>query len=186
MGYPDGHKEKTRHRILMAAQKLLKKNGYEGASVNDVMQEAGLTRGGFYAHFKSKEDLFTHILQFSQIQDNLRDLAGNEEVAEAEKRHLVFDWYLSPSHRDQLDEACPLTLFAQQSSRLSTKPRRVLSRLIGRFANWLGEDRSKEDGIVALSMMVGAMTLARSVEDPDLADEILEANRNKLHKLFNE
>lgn len=100
MGYPQGHKEQTRQRIVEAARKLWKSEGYKGAGIDRVMKEAGLTRGGFYAHFKSKDDLLDEVLCENMVHDGLAYFAKQGITEPQDQKEAVIDWYLGEGHRD--------------------------------------------------------------------------------------
>lgn len=184
MGYPADHKEKTRQKIVKAARRLWKGNGFSGASVDKVMNEAGLTRGGFYAHFKSKDDLLVEVLSENKLLEGLEMLKAKGMDAPDMQRKAALEWYLSTQHRDHPQDGCPLTALTQEIPRLGKRSRRVMSNMIQKFAVWLRGDKQEASGLAALSLMVGAVTLSRAVEDEKLADEILvEAKEHLCHML---
>ncbi len=180
MGYPVGHKEKTRARIVSAAQKMWKEKGYSGASVDAVMKEAGLTRGGFYAHFKSKDDLFAEALAESKLQEGLCRMEDAGITDFESQRKFVVNWYLGKDHRDAPDDGCPLTVFTQEAPRLGSKPRRVIGQMVKGFGEWLSGESKQDGGLAAISLMVGAVSLARAVEDQDLSDQVLTESKAAL------
>ncbi len=183
MGYPQGHKEQTRERIILAARKLWKSKGFSAASVDKVMEEAGLTRGGFYAHFKSKEELLLEVIEENLAREKLEQWhrEGITDIAELHSR--VFDFYLSQAHRDHPDQGCPLTALSQEVTHLGKKPREKMGQMIRRFADWLsGEDQNRSKGLAKVSLMVGAVSLSRVVGDEELSDEILTSAREALRR----
>ncbi|SCA56906.1 putative Transcriptional family [Candidatus Terasakiella magnetica] len=186
MGYPEGHKEKTRDRIIAAARKLWKSLGYQGASVDKVMQEAGLTRGGFYAHFKSKDDLFSQALDQDIAQGLMEEMDEEGVNSLDEKRKRIIDFYLSVEHRDHPESGCPLTALTQESARLGEAPKTVISGLVQRFSSWITGDKQSKQSLAALSMMVGTVTLARATKDSALSDEILQAAHKELDNMLND
>jgi TetR/AcrR family transcriptional repressor of nem operon len=186
MGYPSGHKEQTRARIIKAAQKMWKTKGYSGASVDAVMKEAGLTRGGFYAHFKSKDDLFAEALAENKLQEGLCRLeeAGITDIEKQKK--AVINWYLGTDHRDTPDDSCPLTVFTQEAPRLGHKPRKVIGQIVQRFGEWLSGEKQDGAGLAAISLMVGSISLARAVDDRELSDQILLEGKKALKEMVRE
>jgi len=185
MGYPQGHKQKTRERIVLAARKLWKRDGYDGASVDKVMAEAGLTRGGFYAHFKSKDDLLVDALSETLAIEMISRLKEEGITDETVMRQMIVDFYISKAHRDHPDKGCPLTALTQEAARFGSGPRRVLADLVKRFSRWLSADgSSRENGLAALSLMVGAVTLARAIEDESLSDEILQTSKKEVNRIL--
>src|SRR5688500_18168079 len=119
MRYPPGHKEKTRERILDAAATVFRRLGYQWAGVDAVMKEAGLTAGGFYAHFPSKEALFAQTLPYAMGQT--RTLVGPDfdQLAGSEWVRAVAERYLSPAHRRLVDKGCPLPALLPEVARAS-------------------------------------------------------------------
>lgn len=186
MGYPEGHKERTRSHIVEAARRLWKVKGYSGASVDKVMKEAGLTRGGFYAHFKSKEDLLEDVLLENKVSDGLEILKAKGITEKKDQMVAVIDWYLDPNHRDHPEEGCVLTVLSQEMRRHPSGPRQRLSSLVTRFGHWLGGEKKQDKGYAALSMMVGAVSLARAHDDPKVSDEILAQAKREVKSLLAE
>ncbi|WP_135076515.1 TetR/AcrR family transcriptional regulator [Terasakiella sp. SH-1] len=186
MGYPAGHKEKTRNRIIAAARKLWKTQGYSGASVDRVMEEAGLTRGGFYAHFKSKDDLFAHALNENITLVHLDKLKEEGVDDFKEQRRQVIQNYLSPLYRDHPDQGCPLTSLAQEGARFQGAPQQAMSSVIEELVTWLSGGEKSNKGLAGLSMMVGALTLSRATHNTELSDKILQSVERELGQLFND
>ena len=184
MGYPADHKEKTRQKIIKAARRLWKGNGFSGASVDMVMHEAGLTRGGFYAHFKSKDDLLVEVLSENKLLEGLKMLKAKGMDSPDMQRQAALEWYLSVQHRDHPEDGCPLTTLTQEIPRLGKRSRRVMSDMIRKFADWLRGDKQEVSGLAALSLMVGAVTLSRVVEDEKLAVEILIEAKEHLCRIM--
>lgn len=184
MGYPEGHKAKTRERIIKAARKVWKSKGYDGASVDAVMKEANLTRGGFYAHFKSKEDLFTYALMENKIIEGLSRMEAAGVHDPDLQKQAVIDWYLDGYHRDNPDDGCPLTTFTQEAPRIGEKPRQVLGKMIARFGSWLSGETKEKNGLAVVSLMVGAITLSRAVGPGNVSDRILAEAKETARKLI--
>lgn len=183
MGYPVDHKLKTREKIITSARKLWKTKGYAGASVDTVMKDAGLTRGGFYAHFQSKDDLLIEALSENMVLSSLEEMRGGGIVDPKLQRQKIIEWYLSSAHCDDPGKGCALTSLTQEAARMKTGPRQKISSLIARFANWLSTDKKEENGMVVLSLMVGAITLARAVGQGELSDKILNDARQAAEKM---
>jgi TetR/AcrR family transcriptional repressor of nem operon len=106
--YAAGHKEQTRKRIVAAAARRFRRQGYRGAGVDDLMKEAGLTAGGFYAHFGSKRELLEETLGLSLRQLRELLLAGLDDARGPELMRAVVGRYLSRSHRDSPSDGCSL------------------------------------------------------------------------------
>lgn len=187
MGYPQGHKEQTRQRIIQAARRLWKRRGYGGASVDKVMEEANLTRGGFYAHFKSKDDLLTEVLSETLAVTTIERLRQEGVTDEKDLKKRILDFYISEQHCAFPEQGCPLTSLAQEGARFGKGPRRVLSRLVKRFGNWLGAEQDvshEKKGLAVLSLMVGTVTLGRAIDDDGLRADLLAASKAEAMRML--
>jgi AcrR family transcriptional regulator len=179
--YPPEHKPRTRERIVEAATRLFRESGYGATGIDALMAKAGLTRGGFYAHFREKAALFadTVALGFAESRANLLsngldDLRGRAWVEAATRR------YLSAIHRERRDVGCVAAALASEVARAPRGVRKAFAEgaaaLIDGMAARLGDDReARARAIGLLSTWIGALVLARAVPDGDLAEEILDA-----------
>lgn len=164
----------NRAKILEAASVLFRARGYDAVTVADVMNAAGLTHGGFYGYFKSKDELIAQTLAHVFAQGE----TGNADIAR------FAAGYLSPAHRDNVAEGCPTAALGAETVRQTPEARAVmaagLKRQIERFgAGLAGEDaaEARRKAIGAWSAMVGAVILARLIDDPALSDEVLGQTR---------
>jgi TetR/AcrR family transcriptional regulator, transcriptional repressor for nem operon len=183
MRYPAEETAERHRRIIAEAARMMRENGFDGCGVAEVMKAAGLTHGAFYAHFESKEALAAAALEHALEQTvGLADRAADEAAPLA----AFADPYLSRQHRDQPGKGCAMTSLAADVSRKGPSIRTVFARQFGRLvAALMGPTRdhretSRSDVIGTLSTLVGAMALARAVDDPELADEILDQARRYL------
>jgi TetR/AcrR family transcriptional repressor of nem operon len=181
MRYRPGHKERTRATILEAAGRVFRRRGYQGAGVDEVMREAGLTPGGFYAHFGSKEALLGEAITHAAAELDAQKRKRLEGLTGREWLTSFVDYYLSPAHRDNLERGCPLAALISEVSR-SGEPvkqsfevilRDLADSLTNRGGDGLGESRS----LAMIALCVGGLGLARSVRDDAFADQILAACR---------
>ncbi|MBG4790482.1 TetR/AcrR family transcriptional regulator [Pseudomonas aeruginosa] len=180
MRYPEDHKQKTRRRIVEEAARLFRQDGVGATGLQPLMKALGLTHGGFYAHFKSKDDLVETALRHAAAQ--LHEITA--PLAEAERPlALLIEQYLSPRHRDNPGAGCPLPpLSAELGPRGPPRPPTdsiVRKRLAMIEASLEGEDAG-ERAVLLLASLVGALQLSRSVQDEALSQRILEATRKKL------
>jgi TetR/AcrR family transcriptional regulator, transcriptional repressor for nem operon len=172
--------EENREAVINVASRLFREYGFEGIGLNDVMKAAGLTHGGFYKQFKSKEDLAVHacrraldesVGKWSRV---VVKAAGNPLVA-------LVRFYLSPRHRRRVGEGCPIAALGSDAVRSSLALRGafeagveahldILDRLLSVAPDGATRDRS----IAILSMMVGALVLSRAVKDTALSQRIVE------------
>src|SRR5579859_4650544 len=172
MRYGAEHKEETRKRVLKAAAKAIRAEGPHRIAVAGVMAEVGLTHGGFYAHFKSKDDLVAASIgqMFAEGIERLGRETDGVDAATGLSRYL--DFYLSPAHRDAQGAGCPLPYLSADAPRMDPKSRARfadgVAGLTGRLAGLLaGIDHPvpAADAGSLLAEMVGAVSLARA--DPD-------------------
>ncbi|MBV9655405.1 MAG: TetR/AcrR family transcriptional regulator [Acetobacteraceae bacterium] len=176
-------KDDTRRRIMAAAGVLFRRHGIDGVGVDAIMREAGLTHGGFYVHFPSKEALAAAVCAASLTRgarlwaDSAADAGGGE----AALRRIV-DAYLSPERVAGRETGCVLpTLGADLARR--PEAHAALAPAIDEMAGTLAACRpgaDRERGMADLSCMVGAVLLARLAGDPALAEQILRAARSRV------
>ncbi|MEQ1609971.1 MAG: helix-turn-helix domain-containing protein [Hyphomonadaceae bacterium] len=163
----------NREAILKAAGRLFRARGFESVGVAEVMNAAGFTHGGFYGHFKSKDDLIAETLAYL-LRTAGRDLDFKSFV----------DQYLSPRHRDNAASGCPTAALAADTRQQPAATREALTSAMRRHFDGLSKavggkraaDRRRA-AIGSWSAMLGAVILARAVDDPDLSDEILKETR---------
>jgi TetR/AcrR family transcriptional repressor of nem operon len=192
MRYGAEHKQQTRERVLAQAAKAIREDGPHQLGVADVMAKAGLTHGGFYAHFKSKDELVAATIDqmFIQGREQLSLETGDQTPAEALRNYLNF--YLSRSHRDNRDSGCPLPYLAADAPRLSEAARerfaagfRGMRAKIAAKLALIGVDAPADAAASMLAEMVGALSLARAEPDGEQSDEILRRSRAALRLRFN-
>ncbi|KZD04095.1 TetR/AcrR family transcriptional regulator [Oceanibaculum pacificum] len=172
-------------KILTEAARLFRERGFAGAGVAEIMQAAGLTHGAFYAHFPSKDALAGAALvrAFEQSSARMRTDAGDPKQA-------FLDRYLSVAHRDRPGAGCAIAALGPEVARgeasrapFTEQVARMIADMTERFA-WddsARKDRpARQNAIHLLSAAVGALILARAVDDPALSDEILAGVRDVL------
>jgi len=181
MGHSQKDKEKTHAAIVEIAAQKMRESGTEGPGVAEIMKAAGLTHGGFYKHFDSREDLVAEAVEEAVAQS--RD--GFTEVTDgaADPLAAFVDWYLSPAHRDDPGAGCAVVALGADAARADERVRSTYSGQVQRYIAQMeellggeGEDRRRR-AIAAVSEMVGAVLIARAVGDEDLSEEILTAAR---------
>ena len=180
MPYTPEHKHETRQRIVRCAHQLFNRHGFNDVSIDDIMARAGLTRGGFYNHFKAKEDLYAETMRAYAVRrqnDNAQMPACGADAA----RGLI-ERYVSRQHRDDLDDQCPLMALPSDVAHAGPAARaayqQVLESMIDFFESNLepSDDLSARQRSMALAATcVGAMVLARTIEDDSMADDICKA-----------
>lgn len=172
-------KVRTRGRILDAASSALIQRGPLEPSVGEVMGAAGLTVGGFYGHFESKEALMLEA--FGKLLGRRRQLLQqlDDSLDAQERRVLVAAFYLSRKHRDASTDACPLPSTLGEMGRLPESFRAVLAEHIELMVAQLAGSPEDADKVLAdLALMIGGLSLARALGDGELSDRILRAAKS--------
>ncbi len=172
-------KAETRERILAAAGALFRSHGIDAVGVDAIMHQAGLTHGGFYAHFASKEALVAEVSAAALARSAARWERISQEADPATALGRIVDSYLDPAHVAAAEHGCVLaTLGPEISRRQDARPGITASirRMLDALAHCLPE-RSRHRALATLSAMVGEVVLARLCDDQRLADEFLGAAR---------
>jgi TetR/AcrR family transcriptional regulator, transcriptional repressor for nem operon len=171
----------SRKRILEAAATLFREKGFDGVCLADIMKAAGLTHGGFYGHFSSKEDLEAQALTLAMAQ-LLTNWSQTVDSAAGTPLSALASQYLSPYYRDNRGEGCPIAALGCDAAREGERVRSALTAgleptlaLISNVVPGRSKAQRRRKAISALAEMVGAMILARAVNDPALSNEILAA-----------
>ncbi len=176
MRYAPEHKARTRTRILDRAALLFRREGFAGVGIDRIMEAAGLTRGGFYAHFRSKEELF------AQVLDREGDLA--RRLRESPDAARVLSGYLDPENRDQIARGCSLATLTGEVPRRGRAARRAYTRQVEQLLEELeahvpaGARDSRSRALEALALCVGGIGLARAMGDGELSRELLARCRD--------
>jgi len=180
MRYSEDHKAQTHQRIIEEAARLFRRDGVGATGLQPLMKTLGLTHGGFYAHFKSKDELVETALRHSveKLRNTAAELTSNELPLATLISH-----YLSSAHRENPGEGCPLpTMSAELGQRGTPSP--VTDEMVrGRLAaieTGLEGDDAADQSVLILSAMVGALLLSRSVSDPELSNRLLKTTRRLL------
>ncbi|WPC06651.1 TetR/AcrR family transcriptional regulator [Pseudomonas sp. MBLB4123] len=169
-------KAQTRERILSAAGAALLQRGPAEPSVGEVMGAAGLTVGGFYAHFESKDALMLEA--FKQLLCQRQDLIGqmDERLPAAERRALVAAFYLSRKHRDATELGCPLPSSLSELARLPDAFREALAEHLELLMAKLAGGPEEANSVLAdIALMVGGLALARALGPGEMSDRVLRA-----------
>jgi len=179
-------KAKTHERIVDAASKRIREQGLDGPGVAEIMQSAGLTHGGFYKHFQSRDDLIAEATQ-SALAASDRHLHKLTDDAEDPLAAFV-DWYLSTEHRDQPSAGCALPPLGDDvrrgDDRVRSAYRDQLERYVEHIERFLGDgEGARQRAILAVSTLVGAVVLSRAVDDEAFSDEILSAVHEGISEL---
>jgi AcrR family transcriptional regulator len=174
-------KEITHTRIVQTAARAIRRSGYDGTGVADIMKEAGLTHGGFYAHFASRDAMLAEAA----------DQAGAETIAIAERifaevpedqaLQALMNVYLSNEHMANIETGCSLVALGSEMPRQAPEVRKAstcrIKEMIALIKSRLSDRQSNtyEKSLVMLSTMVGTLLLARAVADPELSEDFRQA-----------
>ena len=184
---PPSRKEATHERIVEVAARAIRRTGYGGAGVADIMKDAGLTHGGFYAHFDSREAMLAEAA----------DRAGAETVATMERvaaavppeqaLQTMIRTYLSKAHVEVMETGCAVAALGSEMPRQAPQVRRAATRrikemidLVARQSPEWGQPGAHERALVTAATLVGTLVLARAVDDPRLSKALIEATLAQL------
>src|ERR1700682_3790765 len=184
MRYSKEHKQETHERIVKKASVRLREKGAHGIGVADLMKEAGLTHGGFYAHFDSREALvieaFSHAMD--RATDRWRKIA--EETSPDKRLATIVESYLSPTHRDDPGRGCAVPALGAEIARESPKTRKAFAAKLEQMIDMMADQildvprkTARKQAIAALTTMMGTLVLARIAGSGEISDEILGAGR---------
>ena len=185
MRYSREHKQETHDRIVKKASVRLREKGAHGIGVADLMKEAGLTHGGFYAHFDSREALVIEAFGYAmdRSMEHWRKISG--EVSPEKRLALIAEAYLSALHRDNPGHGCSIPALGAEIARESPKTRKAfagkLDEMIEMMTDYipnLPRKAARKQAIATLASMAGTMLLARIAGTSDLSDEVLKAGKD--------
>jgi AcrR family transcriptional regulator len=205
MPYPAGHREQTRERIIQSARRLFNRRGFESVSVNEIMADAGLTRGGFYSYFESKNDLYVEALGCFFTDPNWKNGWEGVEIdpASDDIGRQIVQAYLSRQHLESVENSCPMVALPSDVARSSATVKRAFETVFRAMVDILErslrshddsrayrgakDDRDKNDdgngndrhqtAQAIAALCVGGMVVARSMDDRGLAARLLAASR---------
>lgn len=184
MRYSKEHKLETHARIVKKASAKLREKGAHGIGVADLMKDAGLTHGGFYSHFESREALvieaFTYAMDRSM--ENWRKISGDKPPAQ--RLDFVVSKYLTPAHRDAPAQGCAVPSLGADVARESPKARKAFAAKLDEMIEIMAENfpesgpkTARRQAMAALSTMVGSLLMARIAGTGEMSEEILKAGR---------
>jgi TetR/AcrR family transcriptional regulator, transcriptional repressor for nem operon len=175
-------KDKTRQRILRTAARLFNRKGLSETTIGEIMSAAGLTHGGFYRHFTSKDELYAEAVRHFLCKETPEPWqTRTDDACQADQpfARQIVDAYLSRAHLEDLDGSCPLiglpSDVARSSSFVKEAYREIAESMIRVFESNLNAPDAHQNALVLVALCVGAMVLARSVDDQILADDFRDA-----------
>src|SRR5438552_5220039 len=177
-------KEQSRERILRAAARAIRKRGYEGVGVADVMKEAGLTHGGLYAHFESRDALLAAAVDQEGVESTEHLTRAIAAAKPGQELTALVDAYLSDGHVAAPEQGCAVAAAGSEVPRQEAQVRRAASRRIKdfiglierQFPEW-GKSAAHDKAMGIAATLVGSVVLARAVDDPQLSKRIRKAAR---------
>ncbi len=185
MPYTAAHKQRSRERILASALALFTRQGFEQVSINDIMADAGMTRGAFYAHFSSKGDLYAEAVLTATVKNN--DVPATEPAA-ADSLQLagLIAGYLSQAHVKNDRGGCPLAFLATDIATRDDRVRAAYTRVYKGFSNKIrgqlllpGEGPDDDPALAFLALLIGGVAVARAINDEALSERVLAACRQR-------
>ncbi|HEX9461209.1 MAG TPA: TetR/AcrR family transcriptional regulator [Alphaproteobacteria bacterium] len=171
----------NRARVVSVASRLFREKGFDGISVAEIMKDAGLTHGGFYGQFKSKDDLAVQacIRAFAQTAEGLAALAG---TSRGDPLTTLISDYVSEAHRDAPGTGCMIAALGPEAARQNRPLRQAFTHgikqfidLVTKFEAGASKAAKRKTAMATVAEMVGSIVLARAVDDPALSREILDA-----------
>jgi TetR/AcrR family transcriptional repressor of nem operon len=184
MRYSREHKQETHARIVRKAAVRLREKGAHGVGVADLMKEAGLTHGGFYAHFDSRDALVIEAFGYAMDRsiEHWRKLA--EETSPDKRLAAIVESYLTPAHRDDPGHGCAITSLGAEVVRESPKTRRAFAAKVEQLIDLMADQipdvprkAAHRQAAGILATMMGSLVLARIAGSGEFSDEILQAGR---------
>lgn len=187
MRYEPDHKARTHARIVKAASRQFRGNGLSGPGVATLMKASGLTHGGFYKHFASKDDLLAEAIEESLRDIRHRLIAAAKEAPAGEGWTEIVRTYLSIEHCERADTGCPIAALASEIARAAPAVKKRIAGSLKKHREAImpfvpGRDPAEQERnfIIAFTAMAGAVSLARTMTDPIRRQNILDTVRNHL------
>jgi TetR/AcrR family transcriptional repressor of nem operon len=191
MRYEPEHKAKTHRRIIKNASRRFRADGLSGPGLATVMKASGLTVGGFYKHFRSKDDLLAEAIEEGFLEHGEKFLGGLQGVPPAERWNAIVRHYLSPEHCEHPESGCPMATLAPEIARARPAIRKKIASLMKarreRMMPFMPGDTDAErerNFNIIFPAMAGAIAVARILPYPEERERILNALRDHLLQSF--
>jgi TetR/AcrR family transcriptional regulator, transcriptional repressor for nem operon len=191
MRYDSDHKSKTHRKIVRNASRQLRAKGLNTPAVATLMKAAGLTHGGFYKHFKNRDELVVEAIDESLLDLRDRLVAAANEAGPTEGWKAMVETYLSLEMCDRAEIGCPIAALAPDMARTRPAVKQQISSAILKFRQDLlpfmpgsGPDEKAANFLAIFSSMVGAIAIARTMPDPAIRQRILNTVRDHLLARF--
>jgi TetR/AcrR family transcriptional repressor of nem operon len=184
MRYSKEHKQETHARIVKKASVRLREKGAHGIGVADLMKEAGLTHGGFYAHFDSREALVIEAFAYAMDRSTERWRKIAEETPPGKRLASIVETYLTPLHRDDPGHGCAVPTLGAEIARESSKTRKAFAAKLEQMIDMMADQVldvprkvARKQAVAALATMMGTLVLSRIAGTGEFSDEILNSGR---------
>ncbi|MGF6308728.1 TetR/AcrR family transcriptional repressor of nem operon [Bradyrhizobium sp. i1.8.4] len=184
MRYSKEHKQETHARIVKKAATRLREKGAHGIGVADLMKDAGLTHGGFYAHFDSREALVIEAFNYAMDRATERWRKVTAEVPPEKRLATIVDGYLSATHRDDPGQGCAVPALGAEIARESPKTRKAFALKLDQMIDMMADQiqdvprkAARKQAMAALATMMGTIVMSRISGSGEMSDEILAAGR---------
>ncbi|WP_298364275.1 TetR/AcrR family transcriptional regulator [uncultured Bradyrhizobium sp.] len=184
MRYSKEHKQETHARIVKKAATRLREKGAHGIGVADLMKDAGLTHGGFYAHFDSREALVIEAFNYAMDRANERWRKITAEVPPEKRLATIVDGYLSATHRDDPGQGCAVPALGAEIARESLKTRKAFALKLDQMIDMITDQiqdvprkTARKQAMATLATMLGTIVMSRIAGNGEMSDEILSAGR---------
>ncbi|TWC07337.1 TetR family transcriptional regulator [Bradyrhizobium macuxiense] len=184
MRYSKEHKQETHARIVKKAATRLREKGAHGIGVADLMKDAGLTHGGFYAHFDSREALVIEAFNYAMDRATERWRKVTAEVAPEKRLSTIVDGYLSAAHRDDPGQGCAVPALGAEIARESPKTRKAFALKLDQMIDMITDQiqdvprkTARKQAMSTLATMMGTIVMSRIAGNGEMSDEILSAGR---------
>jgi TetR/AcrR family transcriptional regulator, transcriptional repressor for nem operon len=184
MRYSKEHKQETHDRIVKKASVRLREKGAHGIGVADLMKEAGLTHGGFYAHFDSRDALVIEAFNYAMERSTERWRKLAEGIPPDKRFASIVEAYLTPLHRDDPGHGCAITSLGAEIARESPRTRKAFAAKIEDMIDMMSDHlpdvprkTARKHAIAALATMMGTLVLSRIAGSGEFSDEVLAAGR---------
>lgn len=175
-------KETSHERILEVAARAIRRSGYDGTGVADIMKEAGLTHGGFYAHFASRDALLAEAGRHAFAESAALASRVVASAPPGQAVQAIMQAYLSPEHMSAIETGCPVTALGSEMPRQTPEVRHAVSShikemvdLIARQLPGWGQQQAHEQAMAMLCALIGTTMIARAVDDPALSEALRAA-----------
>lgn len=179
MPYSAAHKLQTRQRILESARRLFNARGFADVSIGEVMEDAGLTHGGFYRHFKDKDELYAEAVRWFLCDEAPKPWRRPRRNGHKPRAERIVDSYFSLDHFDDRESCCPLIALPSDAARggdnVKAAYQEVMEKLLVLLQADIAAPQARERALAVVALCVGGLVAARGVADPVLAHELRRA-----------